>query len=135
MLTYILITPARNEADLIRVTLDSMVRQSAKPLRWVIVSDGSTDGTDEIVAEYAANYPWIELLRMPDRSERHFAGKAGAFAAGYNSIKGLPYEAIGSLDADISFDPEYFAFLLARLEENPGLGGGGTPYRDESTYD
>ena len=63
MLTYILITPARNEADLIRVTLESMVRQVAKPLRWVIVSDGSTDGTDEIVREYAAHYPWIELLR------------------------------------------------------------------------
>ena len=135
LLTYILITPARNEADLIRVTLESMVRQVAKPLRWVIVSDGSTDGTDEIVREYAAHHPWIELLRMPDRSERHFAGKVRAFAAGYDSVKGLSYDAIGSLDADISFDPQYFAFLLARLEENPRLGLVGTPFRDESTYD
>ena len=135
MLTYVLITPARNEADLIRVTLESMVRQVATPLRWVIVSDGSTDGTDEIVREYAAHYPWIELLRMPDRSERHFAGKVRAFAAGYESVKGLSYDAIGSLDADISFDPQYFAFLLAGLEENPRLGLVGTPFRDESTYD
>ena len=135
MLTYILITPARNEADLIRVTLESMVRQVAKPLRWVIVSDGSTDGTDAIVREYAAHYPWIELLRMPDRSERHFSGKVRAFAAGYDSVKGLSCDAIGSLDADISFDPQYFAFLLARLEENPRLGLVGTPFRDESTYD
>jgi biofilm PGA synthesis N-glycosyltransferase PgaC len=135
LLTYVLITPARNEADLIRVTLESMVGQVSKPLRWVIVSDGSTDGTDKIVREYAALHPWIELLRMPDRSERHFAGKVRAFAAGYDSLKGLSYDAIGSLDADISFDAQYFAFLLARLEESPSLGLVGTPFRDESTYD
>jgi poly-beta-1,6-N-acetyl-D-glucosamine synthase len=135
LLTYVLITPARNEAAFIRVTLDSMVRQVAKPVRWVIVSDGSTDGTDEIVREYAAQHPWIVLLRTADRSERHFAGKVGAFATGYDSVKGLTYDAIGSLDADISFDSQYFRFLLAQLEEDPRLGVVGTPFRDESTYD
>ena len=60
---YVLITPARNEAKFIELTLQSMVVQSARPLRWVIVSDGSTDGTDEIVRKYAADHDWIELIR------------------------------------------------------------------------
>ena len=58
-------------------------RRRSDPLKWVIVSDGSTDGTDEIVSKYAADYPWIELLRMPERQERHFAGKVHAFNAGH----------------------------------------------------
>ena len=73
--SYVLITPARNEAQFIELTIQSMIAQTAKPLKWVIVSDGSTDGTDEIVTRYAAEHPWIELLRMPERRERHFAGK------------------------------------------------------------
>ncbi len=73
--TYVLITPARNEAQYIELTLRSMVAQKYLPLKWVIVSDGSTDGTDDIVRRYAADNPWIELLRMPERAERHFAGR------------------------------------------------------------
>jgi glycosyltransferase involved in cell wall biosynthesis len=77
---YVLITPARNEAEYIKLTLESVVAQTIRPLRWVIVSDGSTDGTDEIVNTYAAKHLWIELLRMPERQERHFAGKVLAFS-------------------------------------------------------
>ena len=73
--TYVLITPARNEAKFIEFTLQSMVAQKYHPLKWIIVSDGSTDGTDEIVRKYSANNSWIELLRMPERAEQHFAGK------------------------------------------------------------
>src|SRR5690349_16810447 len=58
---YVLITPARNEAAFIELTLKSMTAQTVKPLKWVIVSDGSTDGTDEIVNRYAAANDWIEL--------------------------------------------------------------------------
>jgi glycosyltransferase involved in cell wall biosynthesis len=112
-----------------------MVSQTLKPLKWVIVSDGSTDGTDDIVNRYAAEHPWIELVRMPERRERHFAGKVYAFNAGYERVKALDYQAIGSMDADISFDPEYFAFLMDKLSSNPALGLVGTPFRDESMYD
>ena len=63
---YVLITPARDEAAFIRKTLETIVSQTVLPLKWVIVSDGSTDGTDEIVKEFSAKHPWIELLRMPD---------------------------------------------------------------------
>jgi len=134
-LTYVLITPARNEAAFIGLTLESVVSQTVKPAKWVIVSDGSTDGTDDIVRKYAAEHPWIELLRMPERRERHFAGKVHAFNAGYDRVKTLQYDAIGSLDGDISFDESYFAFLLGKLAGDPGLGLVGTPFKDRSTYD
>src|SRR5271157_3693961 len=77
--TYVLITAARDEAKFIELTIKSVVSQTARPLKWVIVSDGSTDATDNIVRKYAAEYPWIELVRMPERRERHFAGKVHAF--------------------------------------------------------
>lgn len=128
LLTYVLITPARNEAAFIEGTIQSVVAQTVRPLRWVIVSDGSTDGTDEIVQKFAAANPWIRLLRMPERRERHFAGKVHAFNAGYAELSGMGYDVIGSLDADITFDESYFQFLLDKLSENPRLGVTGTPF-------
>src|SRR5271155_3016945 len=127
---YVLITPARNEADYIELTLKSVVAQSVVPLKWVIVSDGSTDGTDDLVRKYAADHRWIELLQMPERKERHFAGKALAVNAGHARMEGLQYDVIGNLDADVSFDPDYFAFLMDRFAENPKLGVGGTAFRE-----
>lgn len=134
---YVVITPARNEAQFIELTLKSMVAQTIKPLKWVIVSDGSTDGTDEIVSRYTAEHAWIELVRMPERSERHFAGKVHAFNAGWSRVRGLDYKAIAGMDADISFDEDYFAFLLDKLAADPTLGLIGTPFRDHlnCTYD
>src|SRR2546422_4803637 len=97
--TYVLITPARNEAKFIEQTIKSVVGQTIRPAKWVIVSDGSTDGTDDIVKRYASEYDWIELVRTPERKERHFAGKVQAFNAGYARVKDLKYDIIGSLDA------------------------------------
>jgi glycosyltransferase involved in cell wall biosynthesis len=130
--TYVLITPARNEAQFIELTIKSVVAQTILPLKWVIVSDGSTDGTDDIVRKYAAQHDWIELVRMPERRERHFAGKVYAFNAGHGRLKDLEYEVIGSMDADISFDQDYFSFLLGKLAEDPKLGVVGTPFKDSS---
>lgn len=130
--TYVLITPARNEAALIELTLKSVVAQRVRPLKWVIVSDGSTDGTDEIAQNYAADHPWIELVRMPERQERDFAGKVFAFNAGYAKVAGLQFEVIGNLDGDVSFDEDYFEFLLTKFAANPRLGVAGTPYREGS---
>jgi glycosyltransferase involved in cell wall biosynthesis len=134
--SYVLITPARNEAELIELTIKSVVTQTVRPLRWVIVSDGSTDGTDDIVRKYASDYPWIELVRVPEREERHFAGKVHAFNAGYARLMDLDYDLVGNLDADISFEEDYFATLLSKFAENPFLGVGGTPYKERnSEYD
>jgi poly-beta-1,6-N-acetyl-D-glucosamine synthase len=129
---YILITPARDEAQFIELTLKSVVGQTVLPVKWVIVSDGSTDGTDEIVKRYAAEHPWIELVRMPERRERHFAGKAFAFNAGYARVRELDYEVIANLDGDLSFDEEYFSFLLTKFAKHPKLGVAGTPFREDS---
>src|SRR6266567_3147331 len=131
-LIYVIISPARNEAQFIELTLKSVVAQSVLPLKWVIVSDGSTDGTDEIVLRYAAEHPFIELLRMPERAERHFAGKVHAFNAGYARVKDLEYKILISLDADISFDSDYFSFLFGKFEADPALGLAGTPFRELS---
>jgi biofilm PGA synthesis N-glycosyltransferase PgaC len=131
-LTYVLITPARNEATFIEQTIKAMIAQTVRPSKWVIVSDGSTDGTDDIVTRYAADHTWIELVRMPERRDRHFAGKVYAFNAGYARVAALNYRVIGNLDADITFDEDYFDFLLERFDENPQLGVAGTPFQQES---
>jgi len=129
-LSYVLITPARNEADFIEFTLKSVVAQTVRPAKWVIVSDGSTDATDEILTQYAANIPWLELVRMPERRERDFAGKVRAFNAGYTRMSSLKYDVIISLDADISFEPDYFALLIEKLASDPTLGVVGTPFQE-----
>jgi len=131
-LTYVLVTPARNEAAFIERTIRSVAAQTIRPLRWVIVSDGSTDGTDQIVQRYAAQHRWIGLLRLPERQGRHFAGKVHAFNAGYTEVRHLPYEIIGNLDADITFDGDYLAYLLSKFTDNPRLGVAGTPFREAS---
>src|SRR3989304_8081751 len=115
LLSYVLITPARNEAAFIELTIESMIKQTVLPIKWVIVSDGSTDGTDDIVKRYTTEHKWIELVRMPERAERHFAGKVHAFNAGYARVKDLKYDIVGSLDADISFEEDYFFYLLGRF--------------------
>jgi poly-beta-1,6-N-acetyl-D-glucosamine synthase len=135
--TYVLITPARNEPQFIEGTIRSVVGQTIRPLKWLIVSDGSTDETDNIVRKYAVDYSWIELVQMPARDERHFAGKVHAFNAGRDRIKNLEYDVIASLDADITFEEDYFSFLLKKLVEDQTLGLVGTPFKEESssTYD
>jgi len=130
---YVLITPARNEEAFIRKTLDSMIAQTLLPERWVIVDDGSTDRTAEIVESYAKNHSWIQLIHRPQRSDRNFAGKAHAFNAGFERIRSLPFDVIGNLDADISFERDYFAFLVDKFFEFPGLGVAGTPM-EEANY-
>ena len=125
---YVLITPARNEAAFIELTLQSVVAQTLSPVKWVIVDDGSTDGTGDIVRKYAAEHPWIELLQMPERRDRHFGGKAIAVDAGRQRAAGLPFDVIGNLDADVSFEPDYFEFLMGRFSENPKLGVAGTAF-------
>jgi biofilm PGA synthesis N-glycosyltransferase PgaC len=128
--SFVIVTPARNESRFIELTIQSVIAQSVRPVKWVIVSDGSTDGTDDIVRGYMERYSWIELVRMPERKERHFAGKVTAFNAGYARLRDISYDVIVSLDGDVSFDAEYFAFLLRKLADDAALGLIGTPFRD-----
>jgi glycosyltransferase involved in cell wall biosynthesis len=139
-LRYVLITPARNEESFIEGTIKSVIAQTALPLKWVIVSDGSTDKTDDIAGRYAREHSWMELLRRPERRDRQFAAKAHAFNAGYARVKDTSYDIIGNLDADITFGADYFQFLMAKFEENPRMGVAGTPFvenfdrPDDHTY-
>jgi len=133
-LKYVLISPSRNEAHLIENTLQSVVRQTILPLTWVIVNDGSTDATAEIVAKYAAQHPWIELVNRPARKERHFAGKVHAFNAGLERVKELPYDIIGNLDADVSLDRDHFEFLLSKFSQDNRLGVAGTVFTEPGGY-
>lgn len=129
-LRYALITPARDEAEFIEQTLRSVIVQTTLPIRWIIVSDGSTDGTDEIVRRYAARYAWIDLLRIEGPDGRDFARKARAFNTGYEHLHRVPYHVVGNLDADLTFDEDLFALLLARFAAMPELGVAGVPYVD-----
>ena len=132
---YVLITPAHNEEAFIQNTLDSMVAQTLLPERWVIVDDGSTDRTAEIVESYEKQYPWMELLRRPRGSDRSFAGKVYAFNLGLNRAASLTFEVLGNLDADLSFDPDYLAFLMEKFLADPNLGVAGTPFTQNGGYD
>ncbi len=131
---YVLVTPARNESAFIERTLASMVSQTRLPERWVIVDDGSTDATAKIVQKYAEDHEWIQLVQRPERQDRSFAGKVHAFNAGLDRVTFLPFDVIGNLDADISFDPEYLEFLIRKFSEDPKLGVAGTPFTEDG-YD
>jgi glycosyltransferase involved in cell wall biosynthesis len=133
---YVLVTPARNEERFIEGTIESVIAQTVLPQRWVIVSDGSTDGTDEIVRKYVPGHPWIRLVRRSEHLERNFAAKVRCFNAGYEALPADGYDIIGSLDADITFEHDYFEFLLDRFAEDSRLGVAGTPFVEGDTvYD
>src|SRR5438132_1057039 len=125
---YVLITPARNEATFIQKVLDAVISQTWLPERWVIVDDGSTDRTAQIVESYAACFSWIELLHRPQHLERSFAGKVHAFNAGLERVQSLDFQVLGNLDADLSFEPDYLQFLLEKFASDPKLGVAGTPF-------
>lgn len=131
-LKYVLVTPARNEELFIEGTIKSMVAQTVRPIRWIIVSDGSTDRTDEIVRKYIVQHDWIDLIRMPERRERQFAAKANCFKAGYEKLQSLEFDLVGNLDADITFERGYYEFLLNKFEEIPELGVAGTPFVEDA---
>lgn len=128
---YVLITPARNEETFIEKTLESVTNQTLPPERWVIVNDGSTDGTTGKIRPYLAKYPWIQLVDLPIHRERSFAGKVFAFNAGLEAVKDVDYAVIANLDADVLFDAEYFDFLISQFKKDPKLGVAGTIFKEE----
>jgi glycosyltransferase involved in cell wall biosynthesis len=119
---YVLVTPARNEAEYIEKTIQSVISQTVPPKQWVIVSDGSTDGTDDIVKRYSKKFDYIELLRLESRPTRNFGAKVKAINAGYSRIEHLEFEYFGNLDADITFDADYYETIMDRFEQYPQLG-------------
>jgi len=126
---YVLITAAYNEEPMISRTIDSVISQTIVPIRWVIVSDGSTDGTDEIIQSYCARYDFIQYLRLDQGNNRGVVSKVNALNLAYESLNHLKYDFLGNLDADVSFDQKYVETLLQKFQLSPTLGiAGGLVY-------
>jgi poly-beta-1,6-N-acetyl-D-glucosamine synthase len=130
---YVLVTAAYNEGKLIESTICSVISQHCRPAKWVIVSDGSTDDTDAIVARYAADHPFIELHRLTVDHLRNFAAQAHAINAGIAQLAANDFDFIGNLDADITMAPSYFEQLLQKFREDPKLGLGGGLVHEKCT--
>lgn len=123
---YIVITPARNEEENLVHTIRSLVAQTIRPVRWVIVNDGSTDGTARIIDEAAAAHPWITAVHRTDRGFRQQGGGViDAFYDGYARIGEAHWDFLVKFDADLSFAPDFFAACFAKFDEDPRLGIGG----------
>ncbi|HAB19434.1 MAG TPA: glycosyltransferase family A protein [Verrucomicrobiota bacterium] len=124
--SYIVITPARNEQDNIVHTIESMVSQSLRPRRWIIVNDGSTDQTATLIDTAARNHPWISAVHRPDRGERkQGGGVVESFYDGFSRVGQEPWHFLVKLDADLSFGPNYFQRCLSKFSQDARLGIGG----------
>lgn len=131
---YVVVTPVRDEALHIGHTIESMLRQTLRPLHWVVVDDGSSDGTGDIVDQRCAGVDWITVVHRPDRGYRAAGGGVmDAFLAGHALVADAGWDYLVKLDGDLSFDAAYFEQCLARFEADPTLGiGGGTVYQIEN---
>ena len=126
---YVIVTPARNEEGFIANTIQAVISQTLKPLRWIIVNDGSTDRTQEIVELYLGRFDFITLVNLKRDGDRNFGSKAIAFSCGVSELKNLDYDFIGNLDADISLEPDYYQSIIDFFEKDPKLGiAGGIVY-------
>ena len=120
---YLLITPCRNEEDYLQVTIDSVVAQSVLPKCWVIVDDGSTDRTPEILRAACEQYPFIRVVQRADRGERAVGpGVIQAFNDGLESVDLNDFDYLCKLDADLGLNAGYFENIIERMERDPKLG-------------
>ena len=132
---YVLITSARNEEAFIGMTLGCVAAQTQLPERWIVVDDGSSDRTAEIVESYSKKLPWLTLIRNPKRASRNFAAKADAVNAAVAQMQDVGFDVLGNLDADVSFEPDYMGFLMQKFAGDPKLGVAGTPFTQAGGYD
>lgn len=131
--SYVLITPAYNEESRLARCIESVAQQTVLPLRWVIVSDGSTDRTDEIIREAMGRHPFICFLRLEKSAERRRSidrvtkAIVAALMVGVERVASLPYDYLSKMDADVTLEPAFFEKVLGRMEADPqlGLAGGG----------
>lgn len=120
---YVLITPVYNEEDLIEQVIKSVVAQTILPQKWIIVNDGSTDGTVDIIKRHQAEHDFINLLQLKREDiESYYDRRARAVLAGYEKIKNLEFDFLGVLDADITLEPTYYEQILQEFDQNPKLG-------------
>lgn len=131
---YVVITPVRDEETYLPRLIDSIVSQTIRPQQWVIVNDGSKDGTGEIAEEASRKHSWIHTIHRKDRGYRKWGGGIiEAFYDGFNSLACHNWEFMSKLDGDLSFEPAYFEGAFKKFAADPSLGiGGGVLYHDEN---
>lgn len=128
MSRLLLVTPARDEASHLERTIRAVAAQTRTPDLWLIVDDGSSDGTPEILARWAAELPFLRVLQAPAQSEEvdadrlALAAEARAFNWALSRVDPNEFTHLGKLDADIELSPDYFERLLECFTEEPELG-------------
>jgi len=127
-INYAVVSPVRNEGEYISLTISSMVAQTIRPTKWIIVNDGSTDKTGQIAEEAARSNSWIKVVNRADRGFRKAGGGViDAFYEGYGLIEKESWDYVVKLDGDLSFESDYFENCFGHFDENPQLGiAGGT---------
>jgi poly-beta-1,6-N-acetyl-D-glucosamine synthase len=120
---YLIVSPCRDEAKFMRRTLDSVTQQTVLPDRWIIVDDGSTDETAEILAGYAARFPFIQVVTRSNRGTRSVGpGVIDAFYAGLSNVELDEFDYLCKLDLDLVLPARYFEGLIEKMEATPRLG-------------
>jgi glycosyltransferase involved in cell wall biosynthesis len=130
--SYVIITPVRDEEEHIEDLLKSVTAQSIRPAEWIIVDDGSTDKTGEILDRYVEPYPWIRVLHRNDRGFRKAGGGVmEAFYDGFRTLRCTDWEFVVKLDGDLRLQPDYFEKCFEHFAKDPQLGiGGGDIYHE-----
>jgi glycosyltransferase involved in cell wall biosynthesis len=119
---YVLMTAAHNEEALVERAIQSVLAQTVLPERWAIVSDGSTDKTDEIIEKYANRHEFIRFAKLTRPAGHSYGSKGIALLEARRLLEGASYEFIGNIDADIAVEPFFFETLLNHFECEPQLG-------------
>lgn len=121
-LRYAVITPVRNERFHLPSLQECLVRQTTPPEEWLVVDDGSTDGTLELAKAAAARYPWVRVLQLrPTGPPQRGAAVVRSFTAGMNALVSRP-DVVVKIDADVTFGDEYCERLLSAFTSNSRLG-------------
>lgn len=120
---YIIISPVKDEERYIKYTFESVLKQTLKPIKWIIVDDGSQDRTSEIINKYCKKYDWIKLLKI-ERDAQRQPGSAviHAFNHGFELVKDMHFDFIVKLDCDLRFAPHYFEKILLKFHRDEKLG-------------
>ncbi len=147
MIKFVIISPVRNEEDFVEKTIESVINQTVIPDEWIIVNDGSTDLTQEIIEKYTRDNDWIKLINLKDRGFYYpGTGVVNVIKQGFENISKNDWDFLVKLDCDITIEKAYFENIFKEFENNPKLGiasgaihlvngNGGRTIKEKSQYD
>ena len=123
---YVIITPVRDEENYVAKTVRSVAAQTVLPTEWIIVNDGSSDRTGEILDECATQFPWMRVIHRENRGFRKSGGGViEAFNDGFNALSRTNWDFLVKLDGDLTLPADYFEKCFEHFEQQPTLGIGG----------